>query len=141
MQAFVTTKNDGSLSRKVIVGGLGIFVFGTTIYFYALEQVPITGRRQLRWLPQLWLRAIDEVEREEIEGVIREKEGKFFTQDEYPGLQTLKTVLERLHEASGLDNTVCDIRVINEPSTFLLKAVLDFITRLGIYYSNDKSHS
>lgn len=129
-QAFDTTKiarwRSRSQTWSIVAFGWDMLVFGTTLYYFALEQVPITGRRRLRSLSSSWWTVLDEGYHNTVEKIIHEYEGKFFTKDEYPGIQTLKAVLERLVKASGLDSTVCDVRVTDEPGTFHLKAVLHF---------------
>ena len=93
----------------------------TTIWvfwFFGIERVPITGRRQLRLL-QLWQTGVDKAEHSKMKSVIQQYDGRFFTRDEYPGVRTIEAVWERLVAASGLKDAVCEVRVIDEPSTFV----------------------
>ncbi len=104
-----------SLSRRLIVYGVVVVFSGWQfIYFFVLEQVPITGRRRFSWLPRSILARLDETERQWVEE-LRKKEEKVFIKHDYPGLRKIEAVFDRLVKTSGLDNIAWEVRVIDEP--------------------------
>ena len=106
----------GSLSHRLNIYGIVVFVSGTTIvYFFASERVPITGRRRFSWLSRSSLTKLDETERERL-NILRENEERFFIKSDYPGLRKSEAVFNRLVIASGLDNVAWEVRVIDDPS-------------------------
>lgn len=95
----------GSLSRRLIVYGVVVVFSGWQfIYFFVLEQVPITGRRRFSWLPRSMLAKLDEMERQWMEEQ-RKIEDKSFIKRDYPGLRKIEAVFDRLVKASELNDT------------------------------------
>ncbi len=96
-----------------------VFVSGVTIiYFFALERVPITGRRRWSWLSKSTLTELHE-EESRVMKELRDNEEKIFISSDYPGLRKIEAVFERLVKASGLDGIAWEVRVINEPSMLI----------------------
>lgn len=132
----------GSLSHRLTVYGIVVFVSGTTIVcFFALERVPITGRRRFSWLSQSSLTKLDETERERL-NELRENE-RFFIKSDYPGLRKIEAVFNRLVKASGLDKIAWEVRVIDDPSrlspksTHLLISWATNYTEINACYRTD----
>ncbi len=66
----------------------------TTIWvswFFGIERVPITGRRQLSLLQRSQIE-VDKAEHSRMKSAIQQYDGKFFTRDEYPGVRTIEAV-------------------------------------------------
>ena len=110
--------------NRLAVYGVVVFVSGVTVvYFFALERVPITGRRRWSWLSRSTLAKLHEEESRVLKE-LRDNEEKIFISSDYPGLRKIEAVFERLVKASGLDGIAWEVRVINEPSMFFLPTAL-----------------
>ena len=113
-----------SRSRRLAVYCVVILLSGTTyIYFFVLDQVPITGRRRVSWVPRWELTRLEDSERDATEK-IRKNEQDIFIKSDYPGLRKVEAVFNRLVKASGLDDIAWEVRVLDQPSrcfTFFLK--------------------
>lgn len=106
-------------SHRLAVYAVGICISGAmVVYFFALERVPITGRKRFGWLSQSALAMMDENLRKIMER-LGENEEKIFIKSDYPGLRKIEAVFNRLVKASGLDDIAWEIRVLDEPSKCL----------------------
>lgn len=92
-----------------------MFVAGIAIYcYFAVERVPITGRRQLDLIPQ-WLAVRMEKSKREEEEVLRENIKDCLWHSDHPGMQAVNLVFSRLVRTSGLDDRDWDLRVVRAP--------------------------
>ena len=104
-------------SHRLAVYGVLVFFSGATIfYFVAFERVPITGRRRCSWLPQSKMEEMERVDMEKF----KENEEKLVVNSDYPGLRKIEAVLDRLVKASGLDDIAWEVRILDDPSKFML---------------------
>lgn len=107
-----------SLSHKLAVWGVVVFTSGATaVYLFALERVPITGRRRFSWVSRSTLAHSEQTEREFLETLEGDNKCLSVISD-YPGLQKMQAVLDRLVRSSGIDDVKWEVRVLDKPSKF-----------------------
>ena len=102
------------------VGGFGIIVLGTIPFcYFHLQPVPITGRRQLeyvpKWLERQWESSARKEDDESWKVIAECSWGS-----DHPALQGPIEVLNRLLRASGMDDQDWELRIVNAPSKWRL---------------------
>lgn len=107
--------HDWATKHRYSVCALRIFFSGSVLILcFAVERVPITGRRQLDLIPNWVAVGFDEHEREgaeELRGSIK----NFSLNSDHPAMQIVNLVFSRLVRASRLDDRNWDLRVVHAP--------------------------
>ena len=102
--------------HKIIVGFLILYIsVPIAICFFGSQPVPITGRKQLEYLPK-WLEHVFGIlAREEGEELRDRLASRSWASDD-PNIQKIVDVLNRLLRASGLSDRKWELLVVNAPS-------------------------
>ena len=102
--------------HKYIVFTFKAFVSGTVVlYFFASEPVPITGRRQLNFVPRSVAKWMAKSAREKEDG-LREHLKHCSWHGDHPGMRKVNLIFDRLIRASGLGDRDWEVRVVLAPS-------------------------
>lgn len=101
-------------NHRYIVRALGIIGCGTVIFFCASPRVPITGRRQLAYIPRRLKAWYEDLSRKEIDEM-RKAILKCSWGSEHPDMQGPIAIFNRLLHAAGLDDGQLEFRVIQAP--------------------------
>ena len=108
--------HDWATEYRYIVYTFITFISGSTIFcYFALQRVPITGRRQLDFIPRWVIKRIEKSKLAE-EDEFREVLTKCSLDSEHPAMQGFNSVFKRLVHASGLDDRDWDFRLVLAPS-------------------------
>ena len=100
---------------KLAFYGIAVYISGITIiYYFFLERVPITGRRRFSNQLEFLMRGLEEVDRQSVEE-LRGDEEKGSMEIDGPALEKIRSIINRLVKAGGLDAMPWEVRVTNEP--------------------------
>ena len=84
------------------------------VYFFASEEVPITGRRQFSYLSRFMPFVTDKDGPPK--GIMIWNEGKRYLPDHHPLFHKIEAVFQRLVKAGGLEDRAWEIYVVDNPS-------------------------
>lgn len=101
-------------------------VYGFAVYYgglflswlYCHEEEPVTGRWRLKWASQSKIAKLNQLQRQFFSAAMQAAE-ESATPDSYPMNQLMRSVLDRLTAAAGLDDIEWEFQFVNEPGKVL----------------------